>query len=561
MFGWIVTGTVNAANRRTCLCNLAVSNNDLHEQVERFWAVEEINIKRTLTRNELRCETHFLETFRRDNQGRFELGLPLKDNVATLGDSLGTAISRFELLEKRFERDPNFKEKYVEFIEEYERLNHMSQIDVSKDNTNTVKYYLPHHVISKIFDPLGLISPTTVPAKLFLQNLWQTQTSWDEVIPLELHSLWKQFYKSIENVNDMKIPRKVLTSGAVNFELHAFGDALLCAKSKIAPLKRITLPRLELNAALLLSRLVDKAVTSLEINFIQKVTEIQELSKTAEWRYVPSLQNPADIVSRGRNPLKLMESEMWWYGPEFLREDCSCWPEQQIFTNSETLEKRANNELKLIAKSVTKAVNSNEVRDYILVNSITWHFIPLFSPHHGGLWEAAIKSAKAILFRIIGSAHLTYESLYTVLTQVEAVLNSRPLLPLINDPEDYSFLTPSHFGDTLMNVPECDVSEIPTNRLKYEHLQKITHFLKRWAFEYFTSLQQRSKWTKSHPNLAIGDLVINKDDNLPKMCWNVGRITSLHPGDDGVRRVVSVLVHGKIVKRSVQKLCKLPINE
>ncbi|GJQ78648.1 hypothetical protein Trydic_g11751 [Trypoxylus dichotomus] len=107
MFGWIVTGTVSAANRRTCLCNLAVSNNDLHERVERFWAVEEINIKRTLTRDELRCEKHFLETFSRDNEGRFELSLPLKDNVATLGDSLGTAISRFELLEKRFERDPN----------------------------------------------------------------------------------------------------------------------------------------------------------------------------------------------------------------------------------------------------------------------------------------------------------------------------------------------------------------------------------------------------------------------------------------------------------------------
>ncbi|GJQ78647.1 hypothetical protein Trydic_g11750 [Trypoxylus dichotomus] len=508
----------------------------------------------------------------------------------------------------------------------------MSQIDVSKDNTNTVKYYLPHHgvmkesstttklrvvfnasFISKIFDPLGLISPTTVQAKLFLQRLWQTQTSWDEIIPLELHSLWKPFYKSMENLNDMKISRKVLTSRAVDFELHAFGDLsesagscvyisvtseglyssrLLCAKSKIAPLKRITLPRLELNAALLLTRLVDKAVTSLEINFIRKyfwcdstivlnwiaaepitwntyvanrITEIQELSKTAEWRYVPSLRNPADIVSRGRNPLKLMESEMWWYGPEFLRGDCSCWPEQQRFTNSEALEKRANNELKLIAKSVTKAVNSNEVRNYLLVNSITWHFIPPFSTHQGGLWEAAIKSAKAILFKVIGSAYLTYESLYTVLTQVEAVVNSRPLLPLTNDPEDCSFLTPSHFliGDTLMNVPESDVSEIPTNRLKlYEHLQKITqHFWKRWSFEYLTSLHQRSKWTKSHPNLTIGDLVIIKDDNLPKMCWNVGRITSLHLEDDGVCRVVSVLVRAKIVKRSVQKLCKLPIDE
>ncbi|GJQ69628.1 hypothetical protein Trydic_g6716 [Trypoxylus dichotomus] len=91
--------------------------------------------------------------------------------------------------------------------------------------------------------------------------------------------------------------------------------------------------------------------------------------------------------------------------------------------------------------------------------------------------------------------------------------------------------------------------------------KKTQHFWKRWSFEYLTSLQQRSKWTKSHPNLAIGDLVVIKDENLPKMCWNVGRITSLHPEDDGVCRVVSVLVRDKIDKRSVQKLCKLPIDE
>ncbi|GJQ75204.1 hypothetical protein Trydic_g9806 [Trypoxylus dichotomus] len=153
------------------------------------------------------------------------------------------------------------------------------------------------------------------------------------------------------------------------------------------------------------------------------------------------------------------------------------------------------------------------------------------------------------LKNVIGQAHLTYGSLYTVLTQIVAVLNSRPLLPLTNDPEDYSFLTLSHFliGDTLMNVRESDVRDILTNRLKlYEHLQKIIqHFWKRWSFEYLTSLQQRSKWTKSHPNLAIGDLVIIKDDNLRKSCWNVGRIASLHPGDDGVGRVVSVLVRGE----------------
>ncbi|GJQ81063.1 hypothetical protein Trydic_g21870 [Trypoxylus dichotomus] len=142
-----------------------------------------------------------------------------------------------------------------------------------------------------------------------MQRLWQTQTSWDEVIPLELHSLRKQFHKSMENLNDMKILRKVLTSGAVDFELHAFGDTSESALGSCVYIRSVT-------------RLVDKA-------------------------------NPAGIVSRGRNPLKLMENEMWWYGPEFLREDFSYWPEQQRFTNSEILEKRLD---------VGKAGNRNKGR-------------------------------------------------------------------------------------------------------------------------------------------------------------------------------------------------------
>lgn len=76
---------------------------------------------------------------------------------------------------------------------------------------------------------------------------------------------------------------------------------------------------------------------------------------------------------------------------------------------------------------------------------INWHFIPAYSPHFGGLWEAGVKSAKHHLKRVAGTSHLTYEEMYTLLVQIETVLNSRPLSPLSSDPSDPNPLTPADF--------------------------------------------------------------------------------------------------------------------
>ncbi|KAK2577592.1 hypothetical protein KPH14_000909 [Odynerus spinipes] len=109
-----------------------------------------------------------------------------------------------------------------------------------------------------------------------------------------------------------------------------------------------------------------------------------------------------------------------------------------------------------------------------------WHFIPPHSPHFRGLWEAAVKSAKYHLKRVIGETRLTYEELYTILVQVESCMNSRPLCPISSGPMDLTPLTPGHFliGDQMTALPHRELLEVPTNRLtRYEHLQYMfQHF-------------------------------------------------------------------------------------
>ncbi|XP_043492375.1 uncharacterized protein LOC122517844 [Polistes fuscatus] len=104
---------------------------------------------------------------------------------------------------------------------------------------------------------------------------------------------------------------------------------------------------------------------------------------------------------------------------------------------------------------------------------IRWHFIFPRSPHFGGIWEAAVKSFKHHLIRVIGETLLTYEAMQTYVLEIEAILNSRPLTPLSDDPNDLRTLTPGHFliGDSLTSLPEHDHRDLPCNRLS--HWQQI----------------------------------------------------------------------------------------
>jgi len=111
----------------------------------------------------------------------------------------------------------------------------------------------------------------------------------------------------------------------------------------------------------------------------------------------------------------------------------------------------------------------DNIHRHLTKHNITWHFNPPASPHFGGLWEAGVKSTKSLILRSIGIHKLTSEEFLTLLTQVEATLNSRPLCALSNDPDDFEALTPSHFltlePSTVLPDPKfvhCSHVEIPT---------------------------------------------------------------------------------------------------
>ncbi|XP_059050827.1 uncharacterized protein LOC131845753 [Achroia grisella] len=194
---------------------------------------------------------------------------------------------------------------------------------------------------------------------------------------------------------------------------------------------------------------------------------------------------------------------------------------------------------------------------------IEFKFNPPSAPHFGGVWEIQIRAAKTHLYRVVGDQVLTFEELATLFSQIEAVLNSRPLYPMSSDPNDYQVLTPGHFLtlEPLTSVPDVDVTHLNVNRLdRWQLIQSFQRsFWNRWRNEYLHSLNLRAKWTKESKPLELNSMVIIKDDNHPPLHWQIGRVVELHPGPDGLVRVATVRTDkDNLIKRPLVKLCPLP---
>lgn len=749
--------------------------------------------------------------------------------------------------------------------------------------------------IGKMFDPLGLVGPIIVTAKLFMQELWSAEIGWDSILPQTQLECWQKFRSGLDRMGELTVPRGISCKDIKLVELVGYADAsikafgcslylrivdqsgavrvnLLCSKSRLAPLKnKHTIPKLELNSALLLATLSARVYKTLNQRFplavflysdskivlawlqshktirdpyvCRRVKEIHDLTDQFNWSHVRSGDNPADLLSRGCQPLTLKSSSLWWHGPSYLTNvdfvhsspviEFPIPPyEEEIIANvctdmdytfyenysnlnkmqrivalllrfknnslsknqklhgplspkelTDSLNaiiraaqnKHFSNEIaslnkdkpiksgianlhpfldntgllrvggrlqnainmpyekmhppiipksshlakllverehlrllhagpKLVLSSlsqrfhlvsgisevkkvvcrcvkchrlkaaaakqlmgslpkeritadrpfqtvgvdfcgpfsikvarirraletksyvavfvcfITKAVHVELVTDltteaflaclkrfisrrglptqifcdnaktfkgasntlkelYDLFNSknhrdvvtnfcsekyIQFKFIPSYAPEFGGIWEAAVKSLKFHLKRVVSTANLTFEALYTVLTEIEAILNSRPLLPLSSDVNDTNYLTPGHFliGAAMTSFPEVDLTNENTNRLKFwTTLSKLKQdFWKAWSRDYLTQLQSRPKWINEHPNLKVGDLVIVRSDNTAPYQWPMARILKIFPGPDNRVRVAEVKIGNKTYLRSYRKLSPLPIN-
>lgn len=233
-----------------------------------------------------------------------------------------------------------------------------------------------------------------------------------------------------------------------------------------------------------------------------------------------------------------------------------------IFSDNGSNFVSAHSELKELGRFIRQ--NKDKLISSICKEEIEWHFIPPHSPHFGGLWEAGIKSMKAHLKRVVSNTPLNFEHFYTLLSEVEAIMNSRPLSPLSSDPEDLTPLTPGHLliGRQLDSWLNEDLRSLPTNRLSlYQHLQQLKqHLWSRWSKEYVAELQQRVKWKQNYDSLTSGALVLVKDDNAPPMKWKLGKIVEVFRGKDNVARVALIRTQSGLIKRCFSKICPLLID-
>lgn len=238
---------------------------------------------------------------------------------------------------------------------------------------------------------------------------------------------------------------------------------------------------------------------------------------------------------------------------------------EEVYSDNGTNFIGARSELRELYELFKSDLTNGKLSQFCQVKEIKWTTIPPNAPHFGGLWEAGVKSVKSVLKKVYQSASLTIMEFATLLCQIEAILNSRPLFAHSSDPNDPTVLTPGHLmiNRPLTAIPEPCLDDIPINRLsKWQHIQLLRqHFWQRWSKEYLIELQNRSKWTKKHLNVVPNMIVLLKEDNVPPQQWKMGRIVKTYPGPDDLTRVVDVRVGNSVFKRPIHKLAPLPILE
>ena len=250
--------------------------------------------------------------------------------------------------------------------------------------------------LATLFDPLGIISPISVTGKVLFQELCIQKLGWDDHIPQDKAIEWKSWLDDLRMVKSLSLPRCLYDGSEgeiLSCRIHGFGDAskkaycavvylvyetsqgwntsLLCSKTRVAPLKELSIPRLELLSGRILAVLVDtvcKALSSqIKIDCVRywldsktalhwifnngewkqwvqfRVNEILKLSKSENWGHVGGRDNPADIGSRGVKASQLRENELWWKGPKWLREGKDKWPTVLILDDTEEVKSERKN--------------------------------------------------------------------------------------------------------------------------------------------------------------------------------------------------------------------------
>lgn len=206
--------------------------------------------------------------------------------------------------------------------------------------------------------------------------------------------------------------------------------------------------------------------------------------------------------------------------------------------------------------------NGSDIEKLLALQQISFQFISPLSPWKNGITERFCGLCKQHLYRVMKTTTLTFTEFQTLVTRCEAVLNSRPLIPLSVHPQD-GILTPSHFiiGAPMLDMPEADLTNVKMNSLTRWQIVRscLRKVWDQWRNCYVQTLIKRSKWLTPCPPISVGTVVVMKSDNTPPLVWPLAIVTELLPHSDKVIRVVKVrTASGLILIRPVNKL--LPLN-
>lgn len=221
--------------------------------------------------------------------------------------------------------------------------------------------------LAKLYDPNGFLGPVIVCAKIIIRELWKQGIDWDEKLSSNIENVWCAYKQGLMLLNSLRIPRWIQTANARGIEIHGFADAaktamaaniyvrafnqdnvycnLIFGKTKISPLKTLSIEKLELCAAKMLAELMkyvrekcdlfdapyccfsDSTITlqwikqsssNMKSFVANRVSFIQTNTEAVRWRHIPTKMNPADIASRGCDSSSLLNNDLWWHGPSFL---------------------------------------------------------------------------------------------------------------------------------------------------------------------------------------------------------------------------------------------------
>jgi hypothetical protein len=535
--GWVLGGQLHLQGLGTVSTNnVSINMDNLNSLVGRFWEVEGYKplCSNNLTKDEIKTENHFIQTFQKDVTGRFIVKLPSRNNVIELGDSYNLAKKRFLNLESKLIKNKQFQIDYGNFIREYCNLGHMENVPLIEIN-NPDCYYLPHHAVYKnsldskkirvVFDASAKSNNVIVKSiqkRSFAEEYHQLSTGGgieknstirnlspflDENGVIRVGGRIRNANLAYNQKHPVLIPKNHNVTEAIIRHFHVknlhsgtqstlasirqqywpiagrnkikqiihkciscFRAKPIIAQQKMGdlPVKRLEPARPFINSGLdycgpILIKThrrrgkqkTIKAYVCLFICLSTKAIHIELVSDLTADTFLDALKR---FVSR-RGTVKSIISDN---ATNFIKANKDLIDLHQFFQNSE-----------ISRKLVTTLSNEN----------IQWKFIPPRTPNFGGLWEAGVKSVKFHIKRVVGETVLTYDELYTLLTRIEACLNSRPLVPMSNDPNDLTAITPGHFliGEALTAPLEPDLIELKINRLsRHQLLERLRqHFWKR----------------------------------------------------------------------------------